>query len=290
MTVDAGGRGSSASMGDCDAEFQWQHGMLIQRVGIDLRLGPVAIATGSLFFHRFFINHSPKAFEPKKVAMACLWLATKVVEDPRRLRDVMNSFLFLEGKSGTAEEMVMEDYWKHRDELVAYEQCVLRGLQFDLDPASAYTFLLEYAWLLQCRPGDSGVLALAWALLNNAYCSRLCCKEEPQRLGFACLLLAARIGCRYPAMSEEANEVSSVAEALLQEANFAHWLKEPRKASQNPYRQSGEAPQEGDGSNSEKDSLETVDLVRDLQRIAGELLRLFEKDGPAFSSSQVLGV
>lgn len=287
MTVDGTGRGSSASSGACDAEFQWQYGVLIHRVGVDLRIGPVAIATGSKFFQEFFITNDPQAFDPKKVATACLWLATKVVEDPRRLRDVMNSFLFLEGKSSTAEEMVMEDYWKHRDELVAYEQCILRALQFDLVPASAHMFLLEYAWLVQCRPGDSGVLALAWAMMNNAYCSRLCCKEEPQRLGFACLLLAARMGCRVPAMAEEANEVSSVAESLLQEANLADWLQEPRKVGQNPYARS-ETAQEGNGNQSTKNISEKVDLVQDLQRIAGDILRLFES-GVGINSSQVLG-
>lgn len=265
MTVDEPGRGDS-----CGAEFQWHYGVLIHRAGIDLRMGPIAIATGSVFFHRFFLCNDPKAFEPRKVAMSCLWLATKVVEDPRRLRDVLNSFLFLEGKSSSAEEMVMEDYWKHRDELVAYEQCILRSLHFDLVPASAHTFLTEYAWIMQCRPGDGGVLALAWALLNNAYYSRLCTKEQPQRLGFACLLLAARIGCRCPSMSDEAKEVSAIAEGLLQQANLADFLK----ASRNSL----------GSSESSKD-----DLVADLQRIAGELLRLFESGGPALNSSPVLG-
>uniref|UniRef100_A0A8D0DJ96 Cyclin L1 n=1 Tax=Salvator merianae TaxID=96440 RepID=A0A8D0DJ96_SALMN len=65
---------------------------LIQAAGILLRLPQVAMATGQVLFHRFFYSKSFVKHSFEIVAMACINLASKIEEAPRRIRDVINVF------------------------------------------------------------------------------------------------------------------------------------------------------------------------------------------------------
>uniref|UniRef100_A0A8D2JF91 Cyclin L1 n=1 Tax=Varanus komodoensis TaxID=61221 RepID=A0A8D2JF91_VARKO len=65
---------------------------LIQVAGILLRLPQVAMATGQVLFHRFFYSKSFVKHSFEIVAMACINLASKIEEAPRRIRDVINVF------------------------------------------------------------------------------------------------------------------------------------------------------------------------------------------------------
>ena len=58
-------------------------------------------------------------------------------------------------------------YWALRDEVVAHEQVLLRGMAFDAELTKAYSNLTELAWMLGSN--EKGVLQLAWTLLNDAF-------------------------------------------------------------------------------------------------------------------------
>uniref|UniRef100_A0A3Q1GP15 Cyclin L1a n=2 Tax=Pomacentridae TaxID=30863 RepID=A0A3Q1GP15_9TELE len=65
---------------------------LIQSAGILLRLPQVAMATAQVLFQRFFYSKSFVKHSFEIVAMACINLASKIEEAPRRIRDVINVF------------------------------------------------------------------------------------------------------------------------------------------------------------------------------------------------------
>ncbi|KFM62811.1 Cyclin-L1, partial [Stegodyphus mimosarum] len=65
---------------------------LIQTSGILLRLPQVAMATGQVLFQRFYYSKSFVRHTMEIVAMACITLASKIEEAPRRIRDVVNVF------------------------------------------------------------------------------------------------------------------------------------------------------------------------------------------------------
>uniref|UniRef100_A0A8C9H4U7 Cyclin L2 n=1 Tax=Piliocolobus tephrosceles TaxID=591936 RepID=A0A8C9H4U7_9PRIM len=65
---------------------------LIQAAGILLRLPQVAMATGQVLFQRFFYTKSFVKHSMEHVSMACVHLASKIEEAPRRIRDVINVF------------------------------------------------------------------------------------------------------------------------------------------------------------------------------------------------------
>ncbi|CAH6897665.1 LOC100909712 [Phodopus roborovskii] len=76
---------------------------LIQAAGILLRLPQVAMATGQVLFHRFFYSKSFVKHSFEIVAMACINLASKIEEAPRRIRDVINVFHHLRQLRGKRE-------------------------------------------------------------------------------------------------------------------------------------------------------------------------------------------
>lgn len=67
----------------------------IQQAGILLRLPQAAMATAQVILHRFWFVSSMKQFDVRHVAMGALLLATKQVEVPVRLRELLLVFDFL---------------------------------------------------------------------------------------------------------------------------------------------------------------------------------------------------
>uniref|UniRef100_A0A671LPR6 Cyclin-L1-like n=1 Tax=Sinocyclocheilus anshuiensis TaxID=1608454 RepID=A0A671LPR6_9TELE len=78
---------------------------LIQSAGILLRLPQVAMATGQVLFHRFFYSKSFVKHSFEIVAMACINLASKIEEAPRRIRDVINVFHHLRQLRGKSDQL-----------------------------------------------------------------------------------------------------------------------------------------------------------------------------------------
>lgn len=56
------------------------------------------MATAQVLFQRFYYTKSFVKHKMLDTAMACIWLASKVEECPRRVRDVINVFYCLEQK------------------------------------------------------------------------------------------------------------------------------------------------------------------------------------------------
>lgn len=121
----------------------------------------------------------------KWVAAACLFLATKGEEEPRRLRDVINlAHMVLDegiGDNSTASPPsgltifvnmeppnLNDKYWESKKTIVETEQLVLRWLGFDAfvpHPHRAVTLLLGH--MIREEQRDA-LVAVAFQLLNNA--------------------------------------------------------------------------------------------------------------------------
>lgn len=63
---------------------------LVQECGILLDLPQVVMATAQTLVHRFYYSRSLREFDAHIVALGVLFLASKVEEKPRRMRDILN--------------------------------------------------------------------------------------------------------------------------------------------------------------------------------------------------------
>ena len=102
------------------------------------------------------------ALSPESVAAACIFLASKVCEEPRRVRDCINAVhLAITGSP-------LEDshlYWALKERIVLAEQQVLRSLGYDTAVEQPQILLLNFLRLLDVpRP----LYGLCASLLNDA--------------------------------------------------------------------------------------------------------------------------
>uniref|UniRef100_A0A673NB29 Cyclin-like domain-containing protein n=1 Tax=Sinocyclocheilus rhinocerous TaxID=307959 RepID=A0A673NB29_9TELE len=124
---------------------------MIQSAGILLRLPQVAMATAQILFHRFFYCKSFVRHCAETVAMACLQLASKIEEEPRRVRDVLNVFQHLKDAAGDRRRgpMLLDDgYVSRKSDVIKAERRVLKELGFCVHVKHPHKVFLSRNW---CR-------------------------------------------------------------------------------------------------------------------------------------------
>jgi cyclin T len=95
------------------------------------------------------------------VGLASLFLATKVEETPRRLRDVIDK----------AHEMfklsldpASAKYNSYRAEILTCEKSLLQTIAFDLTVEHPYKFILDY---IKSVKGEKEIAQTAWNFVND---------------------------------------------------------------------------------------------------------------------------
>ena len=96
--------------------FRWAACDLIKECGQRLKIPQLTIATATVFCHRFYAVHPHDSGENewKTVAPACLFLAGKVEETPKALRDVVCvAYLWCHRKEQEAATERLKDKVRH---------------------------------------------------------------------------------------------------------------------------------------------------------------------------------
>uniref|UniRef100_A0A8C0V8W7 Cyclin-like domain-containing protein n=1 Tax=Cyanistes caeruleus TaxID=156563 RepID=A0A8C0V8W7_CYACU len=118
---------------DTETELRVTGCELIQAAGILLRLPQVAMATGQVLFQRFFYTKSFVKHSMEHVSMACVHLASKIEEAPRRIRDVINVFhrlRHLREKKKPVPLILDQEYVNLKNQIIKAERRVLKELGF----------------------------------------------------------------------------------------------------------------------------------------------------------------
>ena len=107
----------------------------IQISGITLRVPQFAVACAQVMFQRFYCIKSFIKNKMEEVAMACIWLASKVEEAPRRLRDVINVFHLIKQKLDDPKctpgvKQLDGAYIALKHRVIKYERRLLKELGF----------------------------------------------------------------------------------------------------------------------------------------------------------------
>ncbi|XP_065836523.1 cyclin-Q-like isoform X2 [Oscarella lobularis] len=158
-----------------------------------LKLSSVCTSTATTLYHRFFDAQSLNEYNPHLVAAACLYLASKIDELPRKVRDIVNvSYRCLHKKEPPLD--VSDRYWKLRDSLVTCEFVVLRALGFRVAVDNPHQYLLHYLKLLSdwlnCDVWKSTSLpALCWTLLNDSCHTQLCLQYTGEEVAVGILYM-----------------------------------------------------------------------------------------------------
>jgi protein BUR2 len=128
----------------------------------------------------------------QQIAAVCIFLATKVEEHSRKLKELVIACCRVAQKNPL---MVVDeqtkDYWRWRDTILFNEDVVLELLCFDLTIESPYKIL--YEMLKRLNVGNNKELRdTAWAFINDSNMTQLCLLFSSRTIAAASLYCAAR--------------------------------------------------------------------------------------------------
>lgn len=175
-----------------EARYRREGARFIFDVGTRLGLHYETLATGIVYFHRFYMFHSFKQFPRYVTGGCCLFLAGKVEETPKKCKDIIK----------TARSLLNDIQFAQfgddpKEEVMVLERILLQTIKFDLQVEHPYQFLLRYAKQLK---GDKSkvqkLVQMAWTFVNDSLCTMVALQWEPQIIAVAVMYLAGRL-CKF---------------------------------------------------------------------------------------------
>ncbi|CAH1114206.1 unnamed protein product [Psylliodes chrysocephalus] len=172
-----------------EMRYRKEGARLIINTGSKMDLGYNTMATGVVYYHRFYMFHSFKQFPRYVTACCCLFLAGKVEETPKKCKDIIKTArsLLTDHKFTTFGE-------DPKEEVMTLERILLQTIKFDLQVEHPYQYLLKYA---KCLKGDKGKLQkmvqMAWTFVNDSLCTTLALQWEPEIIAVALMYLAGKL-------------------------------------------------------------------------------------------------
>ncbi|KIO34806.1 hypothetical protein M407DRAFT_90235 [Tulasnella calospora MUT 4182] len=173
------------------------------RCGNSLRLRSHVLSAASTYFHRFYMRWSigPSGYDKIIVAAACLFLASKVEESTRKLRDVAQ-ICFMKWTGKGPDDLAAADPWM--DRILNYENRLLEALCFDIAVSHPHEYLADafgggvrdasrWYWrgpLANKDMVDRGLYQLAWSVANDSLRTPVCLFWESRLIACAAYLIA----------------------------------------------------------------------------------------------------
>lgn len=166
---------------------------LIQESGILLKLPQQVMATGQVLFHRFYCKKSFVRFNVKRVAASCVWLASKLEENPRRARHVLNVFHRMECRRENLPiehlDAFSKKYSELKMDLIRSERHLLKEMGFICHVEHPHKFISNYLATLETPPE---LRQEAWNLANDSLRTTLCVRFKSAVVACGVVYAAAR--------------------------------------------------------------------------------------------------
>ncbi|CAN6351734.1 unnamed protein product [Urochloa humidicola] len=167
----------------------------LQDLGMKLKVPQVSIATAMVFCHRFYLRQSHAKNDRRIIATVCMFLAGKVEETPRPLKDViLVSYEIIHKKDPNAGQRIKQQkeiYDKQKELILLGERVVLVTLGFDLNIHHAYKPLVEAIRRFNVAE-KSSLPQVAWNFVNDGLRTSLCLQFEPHHIAAGAIFLAAK--------------------------------------------------------------------------------------------------
>ncbi|KAL9349757.1 hypothetical protein Peur_057012 [Populus x canadensis] len=165
----------------------------LQDLGMRLKVPQVTIATAIIFCHRFFIRQSHANNDRRTVATVCMFLAGKVEETPRPLKDVIVvSYEIMHKKDPAAAQRIKqkEVYEQQKELILIGERVVLATLGFDFNVHHPYKPLVEA--IKKFKVAQNALAQVAWNFVNDGLRTSLCLQFKPHHIAAGAIFLAAK--------------------------------------------------------------------------------------------------
>ena len=161
----------------------------IQQVGALLDLPNVTVCSACVYWHRFYSHCPLQEYDPLISAQASLLLASKVEENVRRVRDIINVAHAVGDPSAPA-LAISQLYWNMKEVILRMEQAMLRSLSFSVSYTHPHFYLLHICRHLEC---SASLTSLAYYVLNDSQRTTLSLQYAPPSLACAAVYLASEM-------------------------------------------------------------------------------------------------
>ena len=195
-TISATGKDSNCGPINQDEEIQLRilGTKLIKVAGLLLRIPQVTVSTAQVLFQRFYYQRSFKIFSILDIGMACTFIACKVEESCRRLRDIVNVFDLLYRKYRNLDTdplpYICDEYFDYKESLIEAEMIVLTELGFNVHVQHAHGLLMNYFKALDLNE-DLEFCQKALNYLNDMFMTDAFLRYQPNVIACACIYMAS---------------------------------------------------------------------------------------------------
>ncbi|CAF0980993.1 unnamed protein product [Rotaria sp. Silwood1] len=174
-----------------------QAAVFIYELGTNLKVPHYCINTAVVYMHRFYMINSFQRFTRQRICAASLFLACKVEEFPRTLRDVIENTGKVLRKKKT-EELTKEMIEQYADDIVLHENILLSTLGFSLMVDHPHSIIIKTIQALgsqiQSLPEKTPreLAQTAYYLATKSILlTSFCVKYPPDLIACFCIHLAA---------------------------------------------------------------------------------------------------
>ncbi|KAK9076038.1 hypothetical protein SSX86_004369 [Deinandra increscens subsp. villosa] len=165
----------------------------LQDLGMRLKVPQVTIATAIIFCHRFFLRQSHAKNDRRTIATVCMFLAGKVEETPRPLKDVILVSYEINNKKDpeAIQRIKQKEVYEQQKELILIgERVVLATLGFDFNVLHPYKPLVEA--IKKFKVAQNALAQVAWNFVNDGLRTSLCLQFKPHHIAAGAIFLAAK--------------------------------------------------------------------------------------------------
>lgn len=174
---------------ETECRYRKEGARFIIATGSKMDLGCNTMATGVVYFHRFYMFHSFRTFPRYVTACCCLFLAGKVEETPKKCKDIIKI-----ARAQLSDQKFSQFGEDPKEEVMTLERILLQTIKFDLQVEHPYSYVVRYA---KCLKGDKAKLQkmvqMAWTFVNDSLCTTLCLQWEPEVIAVALMYLAGKL-------------------------------------------------------------------------------------------------
>lgn len=191
----------------------------IRQVGIMLKLPELTLATAAIFFNRFLMRMSlidrpgtkalhhyvrssascstlaipvPSLTRPQTLGATALFLASKVEETCRKMKDIVISCCRVAQKNANlVVDEQSKDFWKWRDTILQNEDVLLEVLCFDLHIEAPHKQLYDMLKYYAVHHNKQ-LRNAAWSFVTDSNVTQLCLLCTSRTIAAAALYCAAR--------------------------------------------------------------------------------------------------
>ncbi|KAK9454817.1 cyclin-like protein [Dipodascopsis uninucleata] len=167
----------------------------LMHVGMHLRLPQPTLYVASTLFHRFYMRFSLKRHHHYDIGATCIFLASKIEENIRKLRDIVIACCRVAQKN---EKLVIDEnnkeFWRWRDIILFNEELLLEAICFDLSIETPYSIMMYYTRkLLKTDDERSALSKSSWAFLNDSVRTTICLIYPAKVIAAASMYFASKI-------------------------------------------------------------------------------------------------